>query len=111
MDIPRNVILDLLPLYIADEASPETRVLVAEYLESDPELARIADKLSGDELLDEVPIPITKEHEMEAYQEAKLQQRRYIITLVAVIVFIFLFMMIAALAGLFFLVPGVLLGM
>ena len=48
---------------------------------------------------------------MEAYQEAKLQQRRYIITLVAVIVFIFLFMMIAALAGLFFLVPGVLLGM
>jgi hypothetical protein len=111
MDIPRNVILDLLPLYIADEASPETRVLVAEYLESDPELARIADKLSGAELLDEVPIPITKEHEMEAYQEAKLQQRRYIITLVAVIVFIFLFMMIAALAGLFFLVPGVLLGM
>jgi hypothetical protein len=48
---------------------------------------------------------------MEAYQEAKLQQRRYIITLIAVIAVIFLFMMAAALAGLIFLVPRVFLGM
>ncbi len=47
MEISRNVILDLLPLYIADEASPETSALVEEYLETDPELAKIADKLSG----------------------------------------------------------------
>ena len=107
MEISRNVILDLLPLYIADEASPETRALVEDYLDSDPELAKIADKLSGAELLDEVPIPLTKEHEMEAYQEAKLQQRRYIITLVAVIAVIFLFMMAAALAGLFLLIPRI----
>ena len=107
MNISRNVILDLLPLYIADEASPETSALVKEYLETDPELAKIAEKLSGAELLSEVPIPITKEHEMEAYQEAKLQQRRYIITLVAVIAIIFLFMMAAALAGLFLLIPRI----
>jgi len=107
MEISRSVILDLLPLYIADEASPETRALVEEYLDTDPELAKIADKLSGAELLDEVPIPITKEHEMEAYQEAKLQQRRYIITLVAVIAVVFLFMMAAALAGLFLLIPRI----
>ncbi|MCJ7537190.1 MAG: hypothetical protein MUO57_16805 [Anaerolineales bacterium] len=107
MEISRNVILDLLPLYIAGEASPETRALVKDYLETDPELAKIAEKLSAAELLKEVPIPITKEHEMEAYQEAKLQQRRYIITLVAVISAIFLFMMAAALAGLFFLIPRI----
>jgi anti-sigma factor RsiW len=107
MEISRNVILDLLPLYIAAEASPETRALVKDYLETDPELAKIAEKLSAAELLKEVPIPITKEHEMEAYQEAKLQQRRYIITLVAVISAIFLFMMAAALAGLFFLIPRI----
>ena len=107
MEISRNVILDLLPLYIADEASPETRALVEEYLDTDPELAKIADKLSGGELLDEVPIPITKEHEMEAYQEAKLQQRRYVITLVAVIAVVFLFLMAAALAGLFLLIPRI----
>ena len=42
MEISRNVILDLLPLYIADEASPETRQLIDQYLESDPELANVA---------------------------------------------------------------------
>jgi len=105
MEISRSVILDLLPIYIADEASPETRHLVDEYLETDPELAEIAEKLSKDELFSEVAIPIKKEHEMEAYQEAKLQQRRYIITLVAVIAVIFLFIMAAALAGLFLLIP------
>jgi hypothetical protein len=105
MEISRNVIIDLLPLYIADEASPETRALVDMYLESDPELANIAQKLSNSEVLKDVPIPITKEHEMEAYEEAKLQQRRYIITLVAVISIIILFIAAAALGGLFLLIP------
>jgi hypothetical protein len=107
MEITREVILDLLPLYIADEASPETRKLVDQYLDNDPELAKIAQKLSAAELLKEIPIPIKKEHEMEAYEEAKLQQRKYIITLVAVISVIILFMMTAALAGLFFLIPRI----
>lgn len=107
MEISRNVILDLLPLYIADEASLETRALVDKYLESDPELATIAQKLSTSELLKEVPIPINKEYEMEAYEEAKLQQRKYIITLVAVISFIILIIAAAALGGLFFLIPRI----
>lgn len=107
MNISRNVILDLLPLYIADEASPETRELIDQYLETDPELAKVAQKLSAAELISEVPIPINKEHEMEAYEEAKLQQRRYIITLVGVISVIILFLMAAALGGLFFLLPRI----
>lgn len=107
MNISRNVILDLLPLYIADEASPETRELIDQYLETDPELAKIAQELSAAELISEVPIPINKEHEMEAYEEAKLQQRRYIITLVGVISVIILFLMAAALGGLFFLLPRI----
>jgi len=107
MEISRNIILDILPLYIVDEVSPETRAFVENYLESDPELAEIARKLSSSKLLEEIPIPITKEHEMETYEEAKLQQRRYIITLVAVISAVFLFLMVAALAGLFFLIPKI----
>lgn len=39
MIVTRDVILDLLPLYIAGEASAGTRVLVTEYLSRDPELA------------------------------------------------------------------------
>jgi anti-sigma factor RsiW len=42
MEIPRNVIIDLLPLYLADEASPETRALVEQHLRTDPALARLA---------------------------------------------------------------------
>ena len=42
MKITRDVILDLLPLYIANELSEDTRSLVDEYLETDPEIAKIA---------------------------------------------------------------------
>jgi len=44
MEIERNVILDLLPMYLADEVSPETRELVDKYLETDQDLARFAQK-------------------------------------------------------------------
>ena len=39
MNIPREVILDLLPVYLAGEASPETRAWLEQYLARDPELA------------------------------------------------------------------------
>ena len=40
MSISRDVILDLLPVYLAGEASPATRALVEEFLARDPELTR-----------------------------------------------------------------------
>lgn len=40
MNVAREVILDLLPLYLAGEASPATRALVEEYLRGDPGLER-----------------------------------------------------------------------
>ena len=39
MKVTREVILDLLPLYLAGEASSSTRELVEEFLQSDPSLA------------------------------------------------------------------------
>jgi anti-sigma factor RsiW len=39
VEITRNIIEDLLPLYLAGEASPETRALVEEFLARDPSLA------------------------------------------------------------------------
>jgi uncharacterized membrane protein YcjF (UPF0283 family) len=41
MKITRDVITDLLPLYDAGEASPDTRSLVEAYLRDDPEFARL----------------------------------------------------------------------
>jgi hypothetical protein len=69
MDVTRSVILDLLPLYLADEVSADTRALVEKYLETDPELARIAEQ-SAAELSQDVPIPLTKEDAMKAYEKA-----------------------------------------
>ena len=71
MEITRNVILDLLPLYLADEASADTRALVEEYLETDPELANVAKQSAAMELPGDIPIPLTKEDEMEAYRKTK----------------------------------------
>jgi hypothetical protein len=71
MEITRNVILDLLPLFLADEVSADTRALVKEYLENDPELADIANQTETIGLPKDIPIPLTKEDEMEAYREAK----------------------------------------
>ncbi len=40
MTVTREVILDLMPLYLAGEASPASRVLVEEYMKGDAELAQ-----------------------------------------------------------------------
>ena len=40
MNVSRDVILDLLPLYLAGEASTATRELVETHLKEDPELAQ-----------------------------------------------------------------------
>ena len=71
MEITKNVILDLLPLYLADEVSADTRTLVEKYLETDPELADFAKQTQKMEFPKDIPIPLTKEKKMEAYKEAK----------------------------------------
>jgi hypothetical protein len=50
MNVTREVILDLLPLYLAGEASPATRALVEEYLQQDSELAQRVRAQSADNL-------------------------------------------------------------
>jgi hypothetical protein len=71
MEVTRNVILDLLPLYLADEASADSRVLVESFLDTDPELAELAKRPELAELPDDIPISLTKEDKMDAYREAK----------------------------------------
>jgi anti-sigma factor RsiW len=86
MAVTREVILDLLPLYLSDEASPDTRVLVQEHLESDPELARLATQWK-DRLPGPPPVPINPDAQAIAYQEAKRQIANRVITLAAAIAF------------------------
>ena len=72
MEVTRKVILDLLPLYLADEVSEDTRLLVEAYLEGDPELANIAaQQKAAMQLPEDIPVPLTEEHKMKAYRQSK----------------------------------------
>ena len=102
MEITRNVILDLLPMYLADEVSEDTRTLVTEYLKSDSELAEIAEKSVALDLPKDIPMPLNKEDQMEAYKEAKRYMFwRTVVLGVIVSVTIISFLAFAALAAFF----------
>ena len=87
MEVTRNVILDLLPLYLADEVSPETRALVEEYLETDPELAKLAEQSAAMDVPEDISVPLDKEDRMETYREAKRQLQRLTLFWAALIAF------------------------
>ena len=87
MEVTRNVILDLLPLYLAGEVSDDSVTLIERYLKSDPALAKIAEQSAAIDLEEDVPVPLTTEDQMEAYKEAKQQMFWRIIILAVVISF------------------------
>ena len=72
MKVTRDVILDLLPLYLANEASAETRALVQEHLERDPDLARLARQWQ-ERFAAPPPAPLHPDAQALAYYEAKRQ--------------------------------------
>ncbi len=85
MEITRNVILDLLPMYLADEVSADTRALVEKYLETDPDLARTAKQAAAMELPGDPPVPLTQEDKMKTYRKTKRLMFLYIVILAVVI--------------------------
>lgn len=102
MAVTREVVLDLLPLYLSDEASPDTRALVEEHLKSDEELARLATQWRN-RLPEAPPAPVNPDAQALAYQEAKRRITNRIITLAAAIAFATLIVAGGALAGAMFL--------
>jgi hypothetical protein len=59
MNVTREVITDLLPLYFSGEASADTVALVDEFFRQDQEFAHLARKMSDvrEKLVREVPPP------------------------------------------------------
>jgi hypothetical protein len=70
-EVTKNVIIDLLPLYLAGEVSEDTSALVKGYIASNPEMAEVVDQMAKAESLNQVPIPFSKEVAMKTFQEAK----------------------------------------
>jgi anti-sigma factor RsiW len=84
MEVTRDVILDLLPLYLGGEASADTQALVEEYLEHDPDLARLARQWQ-ERLPGLPPAPVRPDAQALAYREARRQIAIKTITLALVI--------------------------
>ena len=96
MNIPRSVILDLLPLYLAGEVSQETREFVDQYLQTDPELATLFRQPAID-LPEDIPIALSQEDEMKALYQAK----RYAFWRTVIIAVLTSFMVLALTGGIF----------
>jgi anti-sigma factor RsiW len=70
MSIPKEVILDLLPVYLAGEASPATRAWIEEYLAQDPELAaQVRRQRTGS--FDQALPPLPPELELHALRRTR----------------------------------------
>ena len=85
MEITRNVVLDLLPLYLAGEVSADTKAIVEEYLENDPALANAAKKLTPLEKPGDAPAPLSRDAELLAYRKIRWRQFILILALAGVL--------------------------
>jgi len=68
MKITRDVVNDLWPVYMAQEASRDTRTLVDEFLSNDPEFAKT---LRADIELPTVPVSPGEEQERKAFTRTR----------------------------------------
>jgi hypothetical protein len=71
MNVAREVILDLLPLYVAGEASPASRVLVEEYLKQEPELAEQVRVLGTAGLTPKAPAGLSPDVELRSLRRTR----------------------------------------
>jgi hypothetical protein len=71
MNVTREVILDLLPVYLAGEASPATRALIEEYLEHDAELAQRIRVQGADNLAKIAPSALAPDLELRSLRRTR----------------------------------------
>jgi predicted anti-sigma-YlaC factor YlaD len=71
MNVTREVILDLLPVYLSGEASPATRALVEEYMKQDAELAQRIRLLGADNFAKVVPPILPPELELRSLRRTR----------------------------------------
>lgn len=78
MKLELEVIRDLLPIYLAGEASPATRRLVEEHLAADPELALLARAAGDPDLVGGAgaPAPLKPDIEKSALDSTRRLLRR-----------------------------------
>ena len=71
MTVTRDVILDLLPVYLSGEASAATKELVENYMKQDPELAQKLRSQWVENLNKATPAILPPELELKAFRRTK----------------------------------------
>jgi anti-sigma factor RsiW len=71
MNVTREVIVDLLPVYLSGEASAATKELVESYMKQDPELAQRLRSQWVENLDKAVPAALPPELELKAFRRTK----------------------------------------
>jgi predicted anti-sigma-YlaC factor YlaD len=71
MNVTREVILDLLPVYLSGEASPATCALVEEYMKQDSELAQRVRLQWADNLAKAVPSALPPDLELRSLRRTR----------------------------------------
>jgi len=71
MNVTREVILDLLPVYLSGEASPATRTLVEEYMKQDPDLAQRIRVQWADSFAKAVPSALPPDLELRSLRRTR----------------------------------------
>ncbi|SPE51479.1 hypothetical protein SBV1_1330019 [Verrucomicrobia bacterium] len=75
MNVTRDIINDLIPLYVANECSADTRALVQEYLQKNPQLADELRRIISTPVPGAVPSGNGPD-EVRAFREARRRLRR-----------------------------------
>jgi anti-sigma factor RsiW len=76
MNVTREIVKDLLPLYVSGEASPDSGRLVESFLASDPELAKLAEALRAEMVGPPREAPVASGAERAALERTKSLLRR-----------------------------------
>ncbi len=71
MKVTRDVVTDLLPLYLSGDASDDTRRLVDDFMTTDPEFAQVARGMSDAALKHDKLPPISPEIELQTIKKTK----------------------------------------
>ena len=74
MNVTKDIINDLIPLYVANECSADTRTLVEEYLQQHPEEAVKLQRIINTAVPDAVPLAKNLD-EVRAFREARRRLR------------------------------------
>lgn len=88
--VPRHIIEDLIPAYLADDVSKETRQLIESYAEQDSEIKRLIEESETEQVLFNEALEPADEVEFEAISRVKHWVRKTMVKVAAATVAILL---------------------